>query len=158
MKKVTGGSIYRALKRLEPGLEPGAGWESDALPTELRDGQKESISAKLSTVAAWNVIGQIYDVTDPWPDTHIWLVYLPRKHKRQKNLSNRIYHLKKRLYLIITNYVIWGKCEVIRGHWPQVTSWNWMTVCKLNSSSVLSPDLTMTKYYHLHQWRHVKLR
>ena len=31
--------MYRAPKRLEPGLEPGAGWESDALPTELRDGE-----------------------------------------------------------------------------------------------------------------------
>ena len=40
--------------------------------------------------------------------------------------------------VIITNYVIWGKCEVIRGHWPQVTSWNWMTVWKLNSSNVLT--------------------
>ena len=28
-------------KRLEPRLEPGVGWESDALPTELRDGQTE---------------------------------------------------------------------------------------------------------------------
>ena len=26
--------IYRAPKRLEPGLEPEADWESDALPTE----------------------------------------------------------------------------------------------------------------------------
>ena len=33
--------VYRAPKRLEPGLEPGAGWESDALPTELRDGLNE---------------------------------------------------------------------------------------------------------------------
>ena len=24
--------------------------------------------------------------------------------------------------------MIWGKCEVIRGHWPQVTSWNWLNV------------------------------
>ena len=40
--------------------------------------------------------------------------------------------------VIITNYVIWGKCEVIRGHWPQVTSWNWLTVWKLNSSNVLT--------------------
>ena len=30
-----------------------------------------------------DVIGQIYDVTDPWPDTHIWLVYLPWTHERQ---------------------------------------------------------------------------
>ena len=30
------GRKYRAPKRLEPGLEPGAGWESDALPTELQ--------------------------------------------------------------------------------------------------------------------------
>ena len=29
---------------------------------------------------------------------------------------------------IITNCVIWGKCEVIRGHWPQVTSClQWMS-------------------------------
>ena len=40
--------------------------------------------------------------------------------------------------VIITNYVIWGKCEAIRGHWPQVTSWNWTTVWKLNSSNVLT--------------------
>ena len=44
-----------------------------------------------------DVIGQIYDVMDPWPDMHIWLVYLPRKHKPQKNLSIWIRHLKKRL-------------------------------------------------------------
>ena len=31
----SGGSIYRGPKRLEPGLEPGAGWKPDALPTEL---------------------------------------------------------------------------------------------------------------------------
>ena len=29
-----------------------------------------------------DVIGQIYNVTDPWPDTHIWLVYLPWTHKQ----------------------------------------------------------------------------
>ena len=44
-----------------------------------------------------DVIGQMYDVTDPRPDTHIWLEYLPRKHNRQKSPSNRIHHLKKRL-------------------------------------------------------------
>ena len=31
-----------------------------------------------------DVIGQIYNVMDLWPDMHIWLVYLPRKYKRQK--------------------------------------------------------------------------
>ena len=36
-----------------------------------------------------DVIGQIYDATDPWPDTHIWLLYLPWTHKRQKNCYNR---------------------------------------------------------------------
>ena len=44
-----------------------------------------------------DVIGQMYDVIDLWPDMHIWLVYLPRKHKRQKKTLVRIHHLKKRL-------------------------------------------------------------
>ena len=46
-------------------------------------------------------VGQIYDVTDPWPDTHIWLVYLPRKHKRQKNLQASIlFHRSDLVFLL----------------------------------------------------------
>ena len=43
-----------------------------------------------------DVIGQIYDVTNPRPDTQIWLVYLSWQHKCQKNHSIRIHHLAKR--------------------------------------------------------------
>ena len=71
-----------------------------------------------------DVIGQIYDVTDPWPDTHIWLVYLPRKHKRQKNPSNRIHHLKKRLYSQIMWFEVYVRLsEVTDLKWPHGTEW-----------------------------------
>ena len=71
-----------------------------------------------------DVIGQIYDVTDPWPDTHIWLVYLPWTHKGQKNPSNRIHHLKKRLY----SQIMWFEVnvrlsEVTDLKWHHGTEW-----------------------------------
>ena len=70
-----------------------------------------------------DVIGQIYDVTDPWPDTHIWLVYLPWTHKRQKNPSNRIHHLKKRLYHNLWFEVNVRLSEVTDLKWPHGTEW-----------------------------------